>query len=62
MVAFSMVNGLTMTIKQGKETCIWETGKNGDQLYASYEVTKGESNNLNVIVILVKIGYFIDQG
>ena len=46
----SIVNGLTMTIKSGKETCIWETGKSGDQLYAAYEVTKGESKNLEVIV------------
>lgn len=49
-IVVSMVKGLTMTIHSGKETCIWETGKIGDQLYASYEVTKGESKNLNVIV------------
>lgn len=51
-LVLSIVSGLTITIKSGKESCIWEMGKVGDQLYASYEVTKGESKNLNVVVIL----------
>lgn len=51
-LVLSIVSGLTMTIKSGKESCIWEMGKVGDQLYASYEVTKGESKNLIVIVNL----------
>ena len=46
----SLASSLTMTIKAGKETCIWETGNIGDQLYAAYEVTKGESKNLDVVV------------
>ena len=55
-----MVNGLTMTLKSGKETCIWETGKVGDQLYAAYEVTKGESKNLDVIVITTLGALLVD--
>ena len=56
----SIVNGLTMTVKSGKETCIWETGKAGDQLYAAYEVTKGESKNLNVVVRKCIVVEFVD--
>ena len=56
----SIVNGLTMTVKSGKETCIWETGKAGDQLYAAYEVTKGESKNLNVVVRTCIIAELVD--
>lgn len=40
------VHALTVTIKNGVEQCIWEVGKVGDQLYASYEVTKGDEKNL----------------
>ena len=41
-IILSIVNGLTMTVKSGKETCIWETGKAGDQLYDEYEVNKSK--------------------
>ena len=34
-----------------KEMCIWESGTIGDQLYASYEITKGEFKNIKVTVV-----------
>ena len=47
------VHALTVTIKNGVEQCIWEVGKIGDQLYASYEVTKGDEKNLIIKAWLV---------
>lgn len=55
------VNSLTMSVVSGKEVCIWEEGKIGDQLYASYEVTKGESNNMKVTVVSSFPVSFVDQ-
>ena len=39
-----------MTVAPKKDVCIWESGKVGDQLYASYEITKGESKFVKVSV------------
>lgn len=61
-ICFICVNGLTLTLKSGKEECIWEEGKIGDQLYASYEVTKGEAKGLIVTVCSVVLREFVDQG
>lgn len=52
--------GLTMTIKPMKEMCIWESGTIGDQLYASYEITKGEFKNIKVTVLLIVLGNIVD--
>ena len=41
---------------------MWEEGKIGDQLYASYEVTKGEAKGLVVTVRSVVPREFVDQG
>ena len=49
-----------MTIKPMKETCIWESGVIGDQLYASYEVTKGEFKNIKVTVITFEVVDYLD--
>ena len=49
-ILFISVNSLTMTMNHGEKTCIWETGKPGDQLYASFEITKGQSQSLKVTV------------
>ena len=56
------VQGLTISLKSGKEQCIWEEGKIGDQLYASYEVTKGDSKGLIVTVRVFLSVVFVDQG
>lgn len=48
----STVYSLTMTVSPKKDVCIWESGKVGDQLYASYEITKGESKFVKVSVKL----------
>lgn len=61
-ICFIGVNGLTMTLKSGKEECIWEEGTTGDQLYASYEVTKGEAKGLIVTVRFAAYHEFVDQG
>lgn len=61
LFVFVTVNCLTMSIVSGKEVCIWEEGKIGDQLYASYEVTKGESNNMKVSVVSCLPMSFVDQ-
>lgn len=61
-VCLICVQGLTINLKSGKEQCIWEEGKIGDQLYASYEVTKGDSKGLIVTVHVFLSVVFVDQG
>lgn len=51
LVGFIATHALTITLKNGVEQCIWEVGKTGDQLYASYEVTKGDEKNIIVSVL-----------
>ena len=62
LVLFIATNALTITLKNGVEQCIWEVGKIGDQLYASYEVTKGDEKNIVVSVVLCKRTHFVDNG
>ena len=54
LVGFIATHALTITLKNGVEQCIWEVGKTGDQLYASYEVTKGDEKNIIVSVLFWK--------
>ena len=61
-VCLICVQGLTINLKSGKEQCIWEEGKIGDQLYASYEVPKGDSKGLIVTVCVFLSVVFVDQG
>ena len=56
------VQGLTINLKPGKTECIWEEGKIGDQLYASYEVTKGDAKGLIVTVYTFPSIVFVDYG
>ena len=51
LMGLMATNALTITLKNGVEQCIWEVGKAGDQLYASYEVTKGDEKNIIVSVL-----------
>lgn len=49
-ISLELANGLTINLSGGKQQCIWEEGGIGDQLFASYEVTKGDYHNLVVSV------------
>ena len=46
-----LASALTMNVVGGKQQCIWEEGGIGDQLFASFEVTKGSYSNLVVSVV-----------
>ena len=61
LVGLIATNALTITLKNGVEQCIWEVGKTGDQLYASYEVTKGDEKNIIVSVVLCGKTHFADN-
>ena len=60
LVGFIATHALTITLKNGLEQCIWEVGKTGDQLYASYEVTKGDEKNIIVSVLFWKCANVAD--
>ena len=53
MLFAGMANAITMALNGGEKQCIWEEGGIGDQLFASYEVTKGDFNSLEVSVYVV---------
>lgn len=60
LLIFSTVHSLTMTVAPKKDVCIWESGKIGDQLYASYEITKGDSKGLKISVLFILVSEFVD--
>ena len=51
LLLLGLANALTMNVVGGKQQCIWEEGGIGDQLFASFEVTKGSYSNLVVSVV-----------
>ncbi|KAK8794388.1 hypothetical protein JH06_4838 [Blastocystis sp. subtype 4] len=53
-LSLQFANALTINLSGGKQQCIWEEGSIGDQLFASYEVTKGNYHNL---VVSIKDSY-----
>ena len=53
MFFVSMANAITMNLNGDEKQCIWEEGGIGDQLFASYEVTRGDFNGLEVSVWFV---------
>ena len=51
LLLLGLASALTMNVVGGKQQCIWEEGGIGDQLFASFEVTKGSYSNLVVSVV-----------
>ena len=51
LLLLGLANALTMNVVGGNQQCIWEEGGIGDQLFASYEVTKGSYSKLVVSVV-----------
>ena len=51
LLLLGLANALTMNVVGGNQQCIWEEGGIGDQLFASYEVTKGSYSKLAVSVV-----------
>ena len=50
LLLLGLASALTMNVVGGKQQCIWEEGGIGDQLFASFEVTKGSYSNLVVSI------------
>ena len=59
-LSLQFANALTINLSGGKQQCIWEEGSIGDQLFASYEVTKGNYHNLVVSVSCERSLPFVD--
>ena len=51
LLLLGLASALTMNVVGGNQQCIWEEGGIGDQLFASFEVTKGSYSNLVVSVV-----------